>query len=147
MLNGRRSGGRRVMSCRRRRPPLVGRLEAGDDPEQRGLPAPARAEQAEERARGDIEIDALQRDDVAEALRDPRMLTSPVAVMPPSRAPRPALGRLAAMPVAAATGAPVPTATHGTSSRIVATAFTDGSIVRSEPRQHEQRQRLAWSPT
>ena len=49
---------------------LVGGLEPGDDPEQRGLAAAARAEERRERARRDLHRDVVERDEVVEALRD-----------------------------------------------------------------------------
>ena len=48
----------------------VGRLEPGDDPEQRRLARAARPEERRERARLDVERDVVERDEVAEALRD-----------------------------------------------------------------------------
>ena len=48
--------------------PVVGPLEAGDHAQQRGLARSRRPEHREELALGDLEIDAVGRDDVAEAL-------------------------------------------------------------------------------
>ena len=48
----------------------VGRLEPGDDPEQRGLAAAARAEERGERSRRDLHRDVVERDEVVEPLRD-----------------------------------------------------------------------------
>jgi hypothetical protein len=48
----------------------VGRLEAGDDPQQARLARAARAEQRGQRAAGDLERDVVERDEVAEALGD-----------------------------------------------------------------------------
>ena len=49
---------------------LIGGLEPGDDPEQRRLARAARAEERGQRARLDVERDVVERDEVAEALRD-----------------------------------------------------------------------------
>ena len=48
----------------------VGRLEPGDDPQQGGLAAAARAEQRGERAGGDLEADVVESDGVSESLGD-----------------------------------------------------------------------------
>ena len=48
----------------------VGLLEPGDDPQQRRLARAARPEQRGQRAVGDLERDALERDEVAERLGD-----------------------------------------------------------------------------
>ena len=45
----------------------VGSLEAGDDAQQRRLPAARRAEQGGQRAVRDVEVDAVERDDRSEA--------------------------------------------------------------------------------
>ena len=50
----------------------VGLLEPGDHAQRRGLARAGRAEQDEERALGDVELELLQRLDVAERLRDAR---------------------------------------------------------------------------
>ena len=49
---------------------LIGGLEPGDDPEQRRLSRAARAEERGQRARLDVERDVVERDEVAEPLRD-----------------------------------------------------------------------------
>ena len=46
----------------------VGRLEAGDDPQERRLAAAARTEQRRQRAVVDRDADVVERDEVAEAL-------------------------------------------------------------------------------
>jgi hypothetical protein len=51
-------------------PAAVGRLEPGDHAQQRGLAAAARPEQCGERAVPDLERHVVERDEVAEALRD-----------------------------------------------------------------------------
>ena len=52
----------------------VGRLEAGDDAQERRLAAAARAEQRGQRAVRDLDADIVERREVAEALRDvPRL--------------------------------------------------------------------------
>ena len=56
-------------------PALVRLLEAGDHPQRRGLAAPARAEQSEERAAVDLEVQVAHRHEVAEALGDARAPT------------------------------------------------------------------------
>ena len=48
--------------------PDVGQFEAGDDPQQRGLAAAARAEQGGEFAVLDVDRDVVQRDEIAEPL-------------------------------------------------------------------------------
>ena len=50
--------------------PSVGVLEAGDDAQQRGLAAAGRAQQRDELARGELEADVVERDEVAERLAD-----------------------------------------------------------------------------
>ncbi len=47
---------------------LVGRLEAGDHPQRRGLARSRRPEHREELARRDLEVDRVDRDDVSVAL-------------------------------------------------------------------------------
>ena len=49
---------------------LVGRLEPGDDPQQRGLAAAARTEERRQRSGPDLHGDVVERDEVVEALRD-----------------------------------------------------------------------------
>ena len=49
---------------------LVGPLEAGDQPQRRRLAGAGRAQQREELAGGDLEIDPVDRDDVAVRLAD-----------------------------------------------------------------------------
>ena len=49
---------------------FVGALEAGDQPQRRRLARSGRAEQREELAGGDLEIDPVDRDDVAVRLAD-----------------------------------------------------------------------------
>ena len=68
-------------------------LEAGDHPEGRRLAAAGRAEEARERRRRDRQVHPVDRDDVAEPLRDADHLDVRVA-----RAPSPAAG-VAARPV------------------------------------------------
>ena len=73
MLTLRWYGGSRVTST----PPqldgaLVGSLEAGDHPQQRRLAGTRRAEHREELALGDLEVDAVDGDDVAVRLSDAR---------------------------------------------------------------------------
>ena len=53
---------------------LVGVVEAGDDAQQGGLAAAARAEQGGELAGGDADGHVVERDEVAEALADVRDL-------------------------------------------------------------------------
>ena len=48
----------------------IGRLEAGDDPQQRGLAAARRTEKADEFAFVDVQADVVQRQDAAEPLGD-----------------------------------------------------------------------------
>jgi hypothetical protein len=48
----------------------VGRLQAGDDPQQRGLAAAARAEQRGEATGGDLHRDVVERDELPEAFGD-----------------------------------------------------------------------------
>jgi hypothetical protein len=49
----------------------VGHLEAGDRAQQRGLPAAARAEQGDDRARRHVEVDRVEHERRAEALAQP----------------------------------------------------------------------------
>ena len=49
---------------------VVGLLEAGDDPQRRRLARARRAEQREELAVGDRQVDVVDRDDVAVGLPD-----------------------------------------------------------------------------
>jgi hypothetical protein len=49
----------------------VGALEAGDQPQRRRLAAAAWAEQGADRALGDVEVEAVDRDDVSERLAQP----------------------------------------------------------------------------
>ena len=51
------------------RPPLRGRDEAGQDPQQRGLAAAGRPHEGDELAGGDVEVDAVERVDRTPALR------------------------------------------------------------------------------
>jgi hypothetical protein len=46
----------------------VRREDRGEDADRRGLAGPVRAEEAEDRPAGDVEIDPVQRDDVPEPL-------------------------------------------------------------------------------
>ena len=71
MAMPRRAGGSLSTTC----PPMlmwpeVWRLEAGDDPQQRGLAAARGAEQHDELAVGDVEVDALEHVGLAEGLAD-----------------------------------------------------------------------------
>ena len=50
--------------------PLRGALEPGDHPQRRGLPAARRAEEREELAGSDLQIDAVDRGEVAEAFHE-----------------------------------------------------------------------------
>ena len=76
--------------------PGVGRLEPGDDPQQRRLARAARAQQRRQRPLGDLERDVVERGEVAEALGDGRRYRSSSGFVPPwsqqrsSRAARPA---------------------------------------------------------
>ena len=71
MLTGRRCGGtaRDVLAVEQDAA-LVRRLEAGEQAQQRGLAAAGRAEQREELALEDVERQAVDRGDAAEALAD-----------------------------------------------------------------------------
>ena len=71
MLAGRFQGGTAAMSWPSIRiRPAVGRLEAGQHAQQRGLAAAGRAQQREELALVDVEADIVDRVDVAELLGD-----------------------------------------------------------------------------
>ena len=48
----------------------IGELEAGDDAQQRGLARSGRTQQREQLAGGDVEVETIDRDEAAEALRD-----------------------------------------------------------------------------
>ena len=48
----------------------VRRFQAGDDAQQRGLATAGRPEQGEQFARGDVEVDVVEGDKVAECLLD-----------------------------------------------------------------------------
>jgi hypothetical protein len=52
-------------------PATIRPLEAGDQPEQRGLPRAGRTEQGEELALLDGQVDPVDRDDLAVVLADP----------------------------------------------------------------------------
>ena len=69
MLTSRSNGGRRATSSPRELDPaLVGELEAGDEPQRRGLARARGAEQREELAARDVEVDAVDGREAAEAL-------------------------------------------------------------------------------
>ena len=71
MLAGRFQGGTAAMSWPSIRIlPAVGRLEAGQHPQQRGLAAAGRPQQREELALVDVDADIVDRVDVAELLGD-----------------------------------------------------------------------------
>ena len=71
MLTSRSNGGTPVTSRAVEQDPAGGRqLEAGDHPQGRGLARAGRAEHREELAVADVEVDAVDRDDVAIALLD-----------------------------------------------------------------------------
>jgi hypothetical protein len=74
-LLGRQAGGVEALD---HHGPLVRVLEAGDDPQQRRLAAAAGTEQRRELAGGDGEVDVVERDEIAEALRHARDLDAHV---------------------------------------------------------------------
>ena len=72
MLTGRRFGGSSPTSSPKIADAAGGRvLEPGDHPQRRGLAAPGRAEQREELAVGDVEVDVVDRDHRLGALAAP----------------------------------------------------------------------------
>ena len=131
MLNGRRSGGRVVMSSpSARHRPGVRPLEARHDLEERRLPASARAEQAEERPGGMSRSRVCSATVGPKRFETPRMLTAPVVVMRPSPVPRQARRPPSRDARVRCHRSAMPDREPGHEQRIVATAFTDGSIVR-----------------
>ena len=71
MLTGRRCGGSagEVFARQAAIAPAVRRLEARDQPQQRGLAAAGRPEQREKLSRADVERNIAQRDNGAKAFR------------------------------------------------------------------------------
>src|SRR5262249_58283587 len=67
--------------------PLVGRLEAGDEPQGRGLAAPRRPKQRKELARADVERYSVERlDGAGEGLAEPLEPNPRGARTPPANA-------------------------------------------------------------
>ncbi len=111
---------------------LIGRLKAGENTEQRGLAAAARSEQAEERARVDVQVDVAERGDAAKTFRNADNVDRTVwrgfgcrsaahsAAFAPASNPRPRPMK----------GAAISNASHGITRSSVATALIEGSMLR-----------------